>query len=229
MKAVILAGGKGKRLRPYTEIIPKPLLPIKNKPVLEIILEDLKNQGIKEFFLATNYKSYLFKLLFGDGSKKGIKINYSKEKIESGTAGPLKNLETKLKKDFLLMNGDLIISLDINKLKKFHQKSLSDITIVTKEIETPIAYGVLEIKKNRVLSWKEKPTIKSEISTGIYLINPRVIKEIPPNKYYNMNQLVKKIIQKRGVVSRFLYSGKWIDIGLLEKYKEIQNEDFNMK
>ena len=119
MKVVILAGGRGKRLRPYTDIIPKPLMPIYlqggAKPILEVIIQRLRKQGIKDFFLTVNYKDYLFKTVFEDGSKYGVNINYVKENKPLGTAGPLKNLEGKLKGEFFVMNGDLLTDLKIGR------------------------------------------------------------------------------------------------------------------
>jgi len=224
MKVVILAGGEGKRLKPYTEVIPKPLLPIGEKPVLEIIFERLKNQGYKDIVLATNYKAYLFETLFGDGSKLGMNITYSRESKPLGTAGPLKGIEGQLTDDFFLMNGDLITDLQISDVEKVHRKGKADITVVTREIETPIPYGVIDVEGEKVLAWKEKPKIKSEISTGMYMINPGALRYIPENEFYAMNDLVGKVIENGGRVLRFLHSGEWTDIGLIGDYEKAQKD-----
>ncbi|MEK6760763.1 MAG: sugar phosphate nucleotidyltransferase [Nanoarchaeota archaeon] len=223
MKAVILAGGEGKRLRPYTEIIPKPLLPVNGEPVLGIIIKKLKEQGIEEIILAVNYRDYLFKTLFGDGSNFGVKIYYSGESEPLGTCGPVKNVENLLDDDFFVMNGDLITDVDIREVEKFHKKNNADITVVTKMVENKINFGVMKVKDDEIISWDEKPTIKSEIGTGMYVINPRALMYIPPNKFYNMNDLVSDVIMSGGKVMHFLHEGDWVDIGLKDDYEKVQN------
>ena len=227
MKAVILAGGEGKRLRPYTEIIPKPLLPINGRPILGIIIENLKKQGITEIILTVNYKDYLFRTLFGDGSNKEVKITYSEETQPLGTCGPLKNIENELYEDFFVMNGDLITDLKIKDAKKFHIDKNADITIITKSMETQIRYGVIKTNKEEVVSWDEKPIIRSNIATGMYIINPRALRYIPKDKFYNMNDLVRDVMTNGGKVVNFQHIGEWIDIGLKEDYDEAQSSVSN--
>jgi mannose-1-phosphate guanylyltransferase len=222
MKVVILSGGKGTRLKPYTEVIPKSLLPLNGKPVLEIILERLKNQGIDEVILAVNYGAYLFKTLFGEVANNGMKIQYSSETSPLGTAGPLKLLEGQITENFFLMNGDLITDLEINRVKEFHEKMGADITVVTREIEIPIEYGVILAKEGKIAEWEEKPKIKLKISTGMYLINPEMIDLIPQNEIYNMPDLVLEVIKRGGNVLEFLHDGEWIDMGTIEDYKKAQ-------
>jgi len=222
MKVIILAGGEGTRLRPYTAIFPKPLLPINETPLLDIVLEKLKNQNIKEIFLAVNYKSSLFKMFYGDGSKKGLNITYLEESKPLGTAGPLQSLENKIDEDFLVMNGDIICDLDFHKLLDFHKKNCGVITVVTREIKTPINFGVIKTKEGRITNLEEKPEIKSEISAGIYIINPGALRHIPKNQFYDMPDLIKKLISEKANVLRFLYDGELKDIGDLKSYEEIQ-------
>lgn len=222
MKVVILAGGEGRRLRPYTYVFPKPLLPIGDQPILGIILERLKKQGIKEAILATNYKDYLIRTFFGDGSDNDMKISYSKEEIFLGTAGPLKSLEEKLKEDFFVMNGDLLTGINVSEVFDFHKQNANDVTIVTKNVKTPINYGIIKNKDGFVTKWIEKPDVTSEISTGMYMLSPRVLKYIPQGKFFNMNDLVETVLKDRGKVLRFLYEGEWIDIGRLDEYKRAQ-------
>lgn len=222
MKAVILAGGKGKRLKPYTEVIPKPLLPINEKPVIELIFDNLKSQGIKDIILATNYKSYLFETLFGDGKEKGIKITYIKEPKPLGTAGPLKILDGKINEDFFVMNGDLITNLNITDAEINHKKNNADVSLVTRNIEIPVNYGVMKIENENVTDWTEKPTIKIKICTGMYIINPRVLKYIPENRFYNMDEFVRRVIENGGKVVEFLHEGQWIDIGKIDDFEKAQ-------
>ena len=220
MKVVILAGGEGKRLRPYTNILPKPLLPIGEKPILEVILERLKKQGIIDVVLATNYKDHLIKTFFGSGEEFGMKIQYSGEEFFLGTAGPLKSLEGTLGEDFFVMNGDLLNKVDIWKVLDFHKKNHGDMTIITKKIKNPINYGVIENKGILAVEWKEKPEIAFEISTGMYMLNKKVLKHIPPKTAFNMNDLFAEVLKNDGRVLRFPYRGEWIDIGRIEDYQK---------
>ena len=223
MKAVILAGGEGKRLRPYTYVLPKPLLPLGEEPILDRILEKLRKQGITDIFLAVNYKEQLFKMIYGDGSEKGVNITYLKESKPLGTAGPLKNLEGKVTESFFVINGDVISDLDVRELEKFHERTNSDITVVTRKIKTPINFGVLDVKEDQIVKWTEKPIIESEIATGMYMINPFVLKYIPYDNFYDMNNLVGEVMKNKGKVFRFEYDGQWIfDVGSRKDYKEAQ-------
>ncbi len=229
MKTVILAGGEGKRLRPYTYVLPKPLLPVGDKAILEILLERLKSQGFKDIVLTVGYRSNYIKTFFSDGSNLGLNISYYEETNPLGTAGPLKNLEQQLTKDFLVINGDILTDIDFNALSKFHLEKESDITVVTKKIKVPILYGVVKSKEHRIEMIEEKPTLCPQIVAGIYILNPSVLKYIPKNKFYNMPNLVKKVLEKNGKVLRFLHTGKWTDIGRLTDYQKAQSELVNKK
>ena len=223
MKSVILAGGEGKRLRPYTLVLPKPLLPLGEEPILDKILEKLKKQGITDIFLAVNYKEQLFKMIYGDGSEKGINITYLRESKPLGTAGPLKNIEGKVTEPFFVINGDVISDLNVRELEKFHERINSDITVVTRKIKTPIRFGVIDTEEERVVKWTEKPIIESEIATGMYMINPSVLKYIPSDSFYDMNSLVGEVMRDNGRVFRFEYEGKWLfDVGSIRDYEEAQ-------
>jgi len=223
MKVVIMAGGKGERLRPYTTVIPKPLLPLGDKPILELLLDKLNGKNVEEIIMLTNYKSKYFKLLFGE-EREGIKISYSEEKGPLGTAGPLGLIREKVDSDFIVMNGDILTDIDVNELVEFHKKNSPDITIVTKEERIPIQYGVIKIDNENVVEWREKPILKSEISAGIYMLNPRVLRFIKENQKIDMNELIEKVLDGGGQVKRFLYKGRWIDIGKIEDYENAQKE-----
>lgn len=224
MKVVILCGGEGKRLRPYTYILPKPLLPIGDKAILEIILERLREQKITQIILATNYKDAYIRTFLGDGKSKGMDIVYSREENLLGTAGPLKALKDMFEEDFFVMNGDLLTKLNISDLFNFHRENSGDITIVTKTMKTPIHYGVIENKEGIVTKWTEKPDVTFEISTGMYMLNPKVIDYIPKDKPFNMDELVREVLKNNGKVLRFPYEGEWVDLGQLEDYQKIQSE-----
>ena len=223
MKAVILAGGLGTRLKQFTEIIPKPLLPVGERSILEIIINKLKEHGFDEIFIATNYKSYMFESYFGDGSQFGVKITYSKEKEVLGTAGPLKLLKDKLNEPFLVIYGDILTSLDFKKLKDFHIKNKADFTLVTKENYLPISYGVIESEGNIIKNIEEKPTVKTQINAGIYFLNPDVIDYIPDG-FFHMTELAKELIKRGKKVMKYELKDYWIDVGEKESYEKAQKD-----
>lgn len=224
MKAVIMAGGIGQRLRPLTHIIPKPLLPVGERSVLEITINNLKEHGCTEVVLATNYKSDLFESYFGDGSKFGIHVVYSKEEKPLGTAGPLLLVRHLLHEPFLVMNGDILTNLDFNKLRKTHLSSGADITIVTKIIEIPFHYGVVESEGDQVIGLAEKPVMKNEILAGIYYLSPSVLDMIPLDTFYHMTTLIKDMIDQGKEVKKHVLADYWLDIGQMEDYHKAQDD-----
>lgn len=223
MKAVILAGGLGTRLRPLTYIIPKPLLPVGERSVLEIIINKLRECGFDELIIATNYKPDMFENYFGNGSKFDIKITYSIEKKALGTAGPLRLLKDKLKEPFLVIYGDILTSLDFRKLREFHVKNNADFTLVTKEKTFPISYGVIKSEGNLIKSIEEKPEMTTQINTGIYFINPGVIDYIP-DSFFHMTDLTKKLINMKKRVMKYELEDYWLDIGQMQDYEKAQKD-----
>ncbi len=230
MKAVILAGGLGKRLKPFTEIIPKPLLPIGEKAVLEIQIEHLKDNGFDHIYLATNYKSNYIENFFGNGSKYGVKLTISKEEKPLGTAGPVKLLECELKDEpFLVMNGDILTLLPYRQLYEFAYKKNTLLTIATKDITTPFQFGNIHTDGDYVIGIEEKPNIKTTILAGIYVFKPELLDFIPPNTYYGMDNLIKDMLAKGLLISHYPIQEYWLDIGQVEDYnkaQEIYNEYF---
>jgi len=223
MKAVILAGGLGTRLRPLTYLIPKPLLPLGEHSVLQIIINKLKESGFDDLIIATNYKPDMFESYFGDGSKFNIKITYSIEKEKLGTAGPLKLLKNQLKEPFLVIYGDILTSLDFRKLMKFHIDNKADFTLVTKEAYIPVNYGVVESEGNMIKDIEEKPEKKIQINAGIYFLNPDIIDEIPDN-FFIMTDLAKKLIKQKKRVMKYQLEDYWLDIGQMQDYKKAQED-----
>lgn len=222
MKAVILAGGLGSRLKPFTEIIPKPLLPIGEKAVLEIQIERLKMFGFDEVFLATNYKSDYIENFFGDGSRYGVKLSLSKEDKPLGTVGPLKLLKEKLTEPFLVMNGDILSLIDFSKLYKFAIAKKTSLTITIKKIITPYAFGNIFFEGDLVTNIEEKPNIITYALAGIYVMTPDVFKFIPDDQFYGMDILIKNMLANNTPISKYEIEEYWLDIGRIEDYSKAQ-------
>jgi NDP-sugar pyrophosphorylase family protein len=221
--AVILAGGLGKRLRPLTEILPKPLLKVGNKSILESLILLLKKNKIKRVFIATNYLHDKIVSKIGDGKKYGVKIFYSKEKKKLGTCGPLSLLREKLQNPFFLLNGDILTNANLIKISKLIKKK-SLLTVVTKEINLPFRFGKINSKNGFITNLVEKPTYKQEILAGIYLFKPEIFKFIPQNQYFGMDQLIKRLMKKKIKISKYLLKNYWIDIGQLDDYEIAKNK-----
>ncbi len=223
MKAVILAGGLGTRLKPFTEAIPKPLLPVGEKAVLEIQIERLKKYGFDEIFLCTNYKSEYIENFFGDGSKFGVSLTISKEDKPLGTAGPLTLLKENLSEPFLMMNGDILTLMDFSKFYYFALKKKSTLTIAIRKEITPFAFGNIFYEGDYVTNIKEKPDIITYILAGMYVLNPGIFAFIPENKYFGMDTLIKNLIKMKIPVAKYEMSEYWLDIGKLNDYNEAQD------
>lgn len=224
MKAVILSGGLGSRLRPFTEVIPKPLLPIGEKAIMEIQIEHLKKYGCDEVFLATNYKSEYIENFFGDGSKYGIKLHISKEEIPLGTAGPVKLLQDKLTEPFIVMNGDILTLLDYKKFYEFALQIDTDLVICTKDIVTPFQFGNILYDGDYVTDIQEKPDILMKILAGIYVFKPAIFDLIPDNEYFGMDSLIKKMIPMGRKIAKYDIKEYWLDIGRFDDYQKVQKE-----
>jgi len=227
MKAVILAGGMGIRLRPFTFSIPKPLLPIAEKPILEIIIKRLKKFGFREFVLAVGYKSKMIENYFGDGSELGVRIRYLVEKKSSGTAGPLSQLAEKLKisknESFLLMNGDIMTKLNFSKMLEYHKRKNFEISVGVKRIKEKRPYGFVHVRQGLVRRIIEKPNLSSIVNTGIYIIKSSVIKEVPRNKFFTMPNLINKLISKNRLVGTYYIKEFWLGMEELQHFEEINN------
>ncbi|MBU8869991.1 MAG: NTP transferase domain-containing protein [Gemmatimonadales bacterium] len=222
MKAVILAGGLGTRLRPFTEVIPKPLLPIGEKAVLEIQIEHFRNHGFDEIILATNYKSDYIEKFFGDGSRYGVSLTISKENVPLGTAGPLSLVKDILTEPFVVMNGDILTSLDWTKFHGFAQDQNSLLTIAIKKMITPFAFGDIFFTGDRVTGIKEKPDLVNYILAGIYVMQPGIFDLIPDNEYFGMDTLIKLMLKRNVPVSKYEMMEYWLDIGRVDDYKKAQ-------
>ena len=221
MKAVILAGGLGMRLKPFTEIVPKPLLPIGEKSVLEIQIQRLKQSGFDELYLATNYMAEYIESYLGDGSRFGVSIKYSKETKPLGTCGPLALLKRELDTPFLVMNGDILTKLAYKKLFDFGCQQTSLLTIATKVITTPFRFGNVRVdRQDYVISVEEKPELNFEVLAGIYLMKPEILTRIQEDTYFGMDQLIKNMLSEGEKISRYEIKEYWLDIGQVEDYSQ---------
>ncbi|MCK4662457.1 MAG: NTP transferase domain-containing protein [Bacteroidales bacterium] len=223
MKAIILAGGLGIRLRPFTQVIPKPLLPIGEKSILEIQIEQLKRFGFDEIFLATNYKSDYIENFFGDGHKYGVKIKISKEKKPLGTVGPITLLKELLNEPFLVMNGDILTLLNIKDFFNFSINVDTDMTVGIKEILAPFQFGNIFYNGNYVTGIDEKPKIKTKILAGIYIFKPSIFNIIPYNEYFGMDDLIHKMLKENIPIAKYEIKEYWLDIGQIDDYNKAQD------
>lgn len=225
MKAVVLAGGKGARLAPYTKILPKPLMPIGDMPILEVILRQMKAAGVDKVTLTVGHLSELLRTFFQDGHQWGLQIEYSYERCPLGTAGPLA-LINGLTETFLVTNGDVLTTMHFHDLLDFHheQKAIASIAVHHRKVK--IDLGVIQWDGSpRINGYIEKPTYDYYVSMGIYVFEPRVISYIPRDEYLDFPDLVKKLIAAGELVVGYRYDGYWQDLGRPDDY-ELASQDF---
>jgi NDP-sugar pyrophosphorylase family protein len=224
MKAIILAGGKGTRLRPYTTVIPKPLVPVGNKAILEILISRLKASGITDLTLCVNHMAALIMAYFGDGTKWGVKIEYSQEDKFLSTVAPIK-LVKNLPKNFLVMNGDLLTDLDFRDLYNYHLKNHAIITVATYKRESQINFGVIDIdeKESVAIGFQEKPVHEVNVSMGVYAFNKKLLSYVPDHKLFGFDDLMHKLLCEKQTVKVYPFNGYWLDIGRPEDYEKANN------
>jgi len=219
MRAVILAGGKGTRLAPYTTILPKPLMPIDDKPIVEIVIRQLQSHGFDDITLAVGHLAELLIAYCGDGSKFGARIDYSREEEPLGTAGPIA-LVSNLNDTFLVMNGDLLTSINYSDMLKNHRKRRALATVASYQRDVKIDLGVIETDgDNWVADYIEKPTYHYSVSMGIYLFEPEIIKYIPRNQRLDLPELVINLMRSSKQVNVYSFDGYWLDIGRPDDYE----------
>lgn len=216
--AIILCGGKGTRLKPYTVALPKPLMPIGDYPIIEVIIRQLKSYGFNKITLAVNHQAEIFKAFFGNGDKWNIRIDYVLEQKPLGTMGPL-TLMDDLDESFLVMNGDILTDLDFGAFYEQHLKSKAKFSISTFKRKQLIDFGVLEKSyENHLTGFKEKPEFNFEVSMGIYMVNKEIVDQIPSNTFYGFDSLMLKLIKKKYIVRLKEHRGFWLDIGRPDDY-----------
>jgi NDP-sugar pyrophosphorylase family protein len=229
MRAIILAGGKGVRLLPVTEVIPKPLVPVGGMPILEIVLRQLKAHGFQRITLAVGYLADLIKAYFQDGAKWGVQLDYSCEANPLGTAGPLALIDG-LHETFLVMNADILTNLDYQALLRHHFQQGGIATIGAYERRVPIDFGlIVKDGDGRIKDYLEKPTASHLVSMGVYIFEPGVMDFIPPGDYLDFPDLVKRLLHADLSVNYYPFSGLWLDIGRHEDYAQAYGEFENLR
>ena len=225
MKAVILAGGLGKRLRPLTNNKPKPMMPLGGKPILVHVINWVKKNGMKEIVLCVSYLHKTIEDYFGDGKKFGVKIEYAISSKPLATAGQLKTAEKFIDDTFVCVYGDTLLNFNLKNMIKQHKEKKSFITMSLYEYKTNIRYGVINTKNNgRISGWNEKPEIKVKVNMGCYVMERDILSFIPKNKPYGMDDVIKKAISKRKKVNSILTKKRFIDIGDKETYEKTNLE-----
>lgn len=228
-RAIILAGGRGTRLRPYTIVLPKPLMPIGDYPILEVVIRQLIKHEFNHITLAVNHQADLIKTFFGDGSKWGIHIDYSLEENPLGTMGPL-NLISDLPENFLVMNGDVLTDIDFSALYHTHENNNELFTISSHQRENKIDYGVLTVNEdNLLLGFLEKPNSTYEVSMGIYMVSKEVLDYIPPGKPFGFDDLMFDLVNNNRSVRVQRHTGYWLDIGRPDDYMRAIDEFSSLK
>jgi NDP-sugar pyrophosphorylase family protein len=220
LPVVVMAGGKGTRLDPFTRVLPKPLIPINDKPIIEIIMDKFGEYGVKEFYLSVNHKSRMIRSYFEEVNDR-YTINYIEEEEPLGTAGSLRSLVDRINDSVLVVNCDTIIESDYNELVKFHNDKGNDLTLVVSLKHYVIPFGVCEIENGGELKEiKEKPESDLLVNTGMYVIRKRALKIIPENQFFNITDLIEKCKKQGHKVGVFPISDKcWIDIGHWDEYQ----------
>ncbi len=221
LQAVLMAGGQGSRLRPLTEQLPKPMLPVGGKPLMELTVEKLRRVGVKKINITTHYKPEKIVDHFGNGSAFGVDIEYVQEETPLGTGGAL-SLIAAPDEPMLVMNGDILTDIDIEAFLAYHQEQNADMTVAVRRYEFQVPYGVVECEDSRVQAVKEKPNIGFFVNAGIYLLEPSVHSYIPKQQHFNMTDLIQLLLNKGKNVAGFPIREYWLDIGQHADYERAQ-------
>jgi NDP-sugar pyrophosphorylase family protein len=231
-RAVVLAGGLGTRLRPYTAVIPKPLIPVGDRPILDIVMRQLRRHGFEQVTIATGHLAQLIEAFFGDGASYGMKIDYYREREALGTVGALALIE-ELDVPFLVMNGDILTDLDYDELLAHHvaQGAAATIAVTTRTIQ--VSLGVMHFDHptdgDRVTDYVEKPTIEYEASMGVYCFSPGAIRHIAPGERLDFPELVRRLVHADEIVNAWRPDAYWLDIGRHEDYEQAMEEFERMR
>jgi len=222
MKAIILAGGLGTRLRPLTFAIPKPLIPVGERPILEVLIENLKAYGVTDIYLAVGYRAELIQLYFQDGQRFGINIHYSREDKRLGTAGPLRLIRDRfrLSEPVLVMNSDIITKLNFEDFYQSHLREASALTVGIREHEYIVPYGVVQIEGKGICSVEERPKLSFNISCGIYVVSPDVFNLVPKDQLFDMPDLIRVAVKSGYKTFPYQIREQWVAIESLADLTE---------
>ncbi len=231
-RAVILAGGRGSRLAPYTTVLPKPLLPVGDRAILDVVVHQLADSGFLDLVFAVGYKSNLIETVFGDGERLGVSIDYHYEEIPLGTAGPLATIPD-LDETFLVMNGDVLTTLDYGALYEAHKEAGNALTVATHRRVIETDYGVIEAEGDgsgrRVAGFVEKPEIPYIVSMGVYVVEPSACAHIPAGEKWDIPDVIQSLTGAGEPVGSYLFDGFWLDIGRHEDYERVISEFDSLK
>lgn len=218
-KTVVLAGGRGTRLAPYTSVLPKPLMPIGDQAILEVVVGQLEEAGIVDINFCVGYLAHLIEAVLENRENGHVKISYVREQNALGTAAPLRLVEG-LDSTFIAMNGDVLTTLDYRELVKYHREQGNMLTIATHKRSIKIDYGMMHLDvTSRVRGFEEKPEIVSPVSMGIYVMEPEVLDYIPKGRYFDFPDLIHALLADGRRVGAYMYDGLWFDIGRQEDYE----------
>jgi NDP-sugar pyrophosphorylase family protein len=223
-RAVILAGGKGTRLMPYTTVLPKPLMPIGDRAILDVVVRQLRSHGFTRLTFAVGYLAHLVKAVFADGAEHGVTIDYHEEEQPLGTAGPLALIDD-IEDTFLAMNGDVLTALDYRALVTTHQEAGNALTVATHKRVVRTEYGVLHVdgrqgETDRVTGYEEKPELPYTVSMGVYVLEPRALAHIPRGRRFDIPDLVLALLDAGEPVGSYLFDGYWLDVGRHDDYEQ---------
>ena len=227
-RVVLMVGGLGTRLRPLTDNMPKPMLKVGNKPILETIILNFKKYGFVNIVLCVSYKSEIIEEYFKDGSEFGVNIEYVHENKRMGTAGALSLVKEKLDEPFFVMNGDLLTNINFENMMEYHVSNSSVATMGVREYDFQVPYGVVKTDGVDIVSIEEKPVHQFFVSGGVYVLSPEVLRYIPEDEYYDMPTLFEKVIKEKEKSISFLIHEYWLDIGRIEEFEKANNEFYEV-
>lgn len=222
MKAVIQAGGKGTRLRPYTLVLPKPLMPVGELPVIEMLIKWLRRNGVEDAYITTGHLGHLIKSLCGDGTQWDMSIAYSEEPEPLGTVGALNLIRDHLDETFYMLNGDLITDLDLRAFKAFHEQHGGLVTVAVTKKDVKVDLGVIDSVEGRIIDFREKPALQFQVSMGIYCMEPGVLELVPNGVPFGFDDLMYAMLARQLPVHVYEHDGCWMDIGRPEDYQHAQ-------